>query len=41
MSTAGTSSNKATESWLDWFVGRESSKVINNYNQERLLKLSM
>ena len=35
MSTSDTSSNKATESWLDWFVGREISEVINKSNQEK------
>ena len=38
MSTANTSSNKATESWLDWFVGRESSEVNNKLNQEKLFE---
>ena len=35
MSTADTSSNKPTESWLDWFVGRESREVINKSNKEK------
>ena len=35
MSTADTSSNKATESWSSWFLGRESSGVINKWNQEK------
>ena len=38
MSTADTSSNKSTESWLDWFVGRESSEVINKSNQQKLFE---
>ena len=35
MSTADTKRNKETESWLDWFVGRERSEVINKSNQEK------
>ena len=38
MSTADNIRNKETESWLDWFVGRESSKVINKSNQEKLFE---
>ena len=35
MSTEDTSRNKETESWLNWFVGRERSQVINKSNQEK------
>ena len=35
MRTADTSSNKATESCLDCFVGRESIEVINKSNQDK------
>ena len=38
MSTADTSRNKVTESWLDWFVVRESREVINKSNQEKLFE---
>ena len=38
MITADTSINKAIELWLDWFVGRESSEVINKSNQEKLFE---
>ena len=38
MSTADNSIKKAIESWLNLFVGRESSEVINKSNQEKLFE---
>ena len=39
MRTADTSTNKATEPWLDCFVEIENSEVISKSNQEKIYEI--